>query len=809
MKRLSFIVLSILFTFPVMAQNQKGKSLGDFVHLTKKNQSFTFKTTYGTARVVVYSPGMMKISVWKGQEEQLPSYAVVMQPEKTNISMKENKKDFILTTDSLSLEISKSPLRFTFKTLDGKIINQDDPMGSYWLDGKMFTFKKLFKDEKFIGLGEKTGNLNRRDNDYTNWNTDNPHYEDWSDPLYSTIPFYIGIHNNLPYGIFVDNSTKSNFNFGAGNDRMAYFSVNDHQTDYYFIFHRDVKNIIGSYTALTGRMPMPPIWGLGFQQSRWSYTPDKEVMEVAQTFRDKQIPLDVLYLDIGYMNAYKVFTWNPTAFPHPKKLISSLKNMGIHTAVIVDPGVKVEKGYSVYEEGLKNHYFIQYPDGSNYTGEVWPGWCNFPDFTNPKVRTWWGTQFQGLVDDGVTGFWNDMNEIAVWGKDVPPIIQMDWEGKGVSYLKGKNVFGMQMARSTFQGVKKLLNDHRPLVLTRSGYAGLQRYTAIWTGDNQATDDHMLLGVRLVNSFGLSGVAYAGYDAGGFGGDASPDLYARWVSIASFAPFFRVHSSIDTRRSEPWSYGESTEAVAARFIRLRYHLLPYTYSTFYQAHKTGLPVQRSLSIEYTDDQEIYNPEFDNQYLFGPSFLIIPAKSTEMSIKAYFPEGNWYLFYTDQKITGPKQKLVPSPLNELPVYVKAGAIIPVQKLIENTGENPGDTLEIHVYNGNVDNSFQYYEDDGNTYNYQEGNFYIRNILFNGKKKELILDTPEGTYSTRFHYIRIVFHGFTEKDQKQLKANEGSVPVNTNGKSLFLSRYQQTAQDVFSITLPNNSQKSIITW
>lgn len=792
-----------------MAQKYKGKSLGDFKHLTKQDQTFIFKTSYGTAKVSLFSPDMMKISVWEGNEEKLPSYAVVMSPEKVHYKFKENKDNFIISTDSLTLEISKFPLRFTFKTPQGKIINEDDALGAYWLDGKMFTFKKLFNDEKFIGLGEKTGNLNRRGNDYTNWNTDNPHYEDWSDPLYSTIPFYIGIQNNLPYGIFVDNSTKSNFNFGAGNNRFAYFSVDDHQTEYYFIFHHNVQDIIKSYTELTGRMSMPPIWGLGFQQSRWSYTPDKEVMEVVQTFHDKKIPLDVLYLDIGYMDAYKVFTWNPVAFSHPKELISKLKNWGIHTAVIVDPGVKVEKGYSVYEEGLKYNYFIKYPDGSNYTGEVWPGWCNFPDFTNPKVRTWWGTQFKGLVDDGVTGFWNDMNEIAVWGKEVPPVIQMDWEGKGVSYLKGKNVFGMQMARSTFQGVKNLLNNKRPLVLTRSGYAGLQRYTAIWTGDNQATDDHMLLGIRLVNSFGLSGVAYAGYDAGGFGGNATPDLYARWVSIAAFSPFFRVHSAINTCRSEPWSYGEAAETVATRFIRLRYNLLPYIYSSFYTAHETGLPVQRSLSIEYTADSNIYNPEFDNQYLFGASLLIIPARSTQMALNAYFPEGEWYSFYTDEKITGSEQKLVPSPLNELPVYVKAGAIIPIQKQVENTSENSGDTLEIHIYNGNVNNEFTYYEDDGTTYNYEKGDFYKRKISFNGLKKELTLDDPEGNMKSRYRYLKLVFHGFPQKDQNKFIVNQNKVSVNNDGKKSYLTQYQQAVHDLFSITLPNMSQKLFITW
>ncbi len=808
MKKILIVFIAFFLITPMMAQQQEGKSLGNFVRLSKKDQVFTFKTTDGIARVSLFSPTIFKISLWGKNYRDLPSYAVIAKPEKVKFTFRENKDEFILKTDSLELQITKSPLRFTFKTPDGKVINQDDNLGAYWLKGQLYSFKKLFPDEKFIGLGEKTGNLNRRGSAYTNWNTDNPHYENWSDPLYSTIPFYMGIHNGLNYGIFVDNTTKSVFNFGAGNNRFSYFSVDDGQVDYYFIYRQNIAGIIKDYTHLTGRIKMPPIWALGFQQCRWSYTPDKEVMEIATTFRDKNIPLDVIYLDIGYMNAYKLFTWNPKTFPHPAKLIGNLKKMGIHTVVIIDPGVKVEKGYKVYEEGLKNNYFIKYPDGTNYTAQVWPGWCNFPDFTNPTVRTWWGTEFKALVDKGVSGFWNDMNEIAVWGKNVPPIIQMSWEGKHVSYLTGKNVYGMQMARATYEGTRKLLGNQRPLVLTRAGYAGLQRYTAIWTGDNHATDDHMLLGVRLINSFGLSGVAFSGDDVGGFGGDATPDLYARWMSIGAFCPFYRAHSAINTRRSEPWSYGESTRVIATRFIDLRYHLLPYIYSAFYEASQTGMPVQRSLSIDYTKDTTVYNPKFDNQYLFGPSLLVVPAKSTQDAVKAYLPKGEWYSFYTDQKFDGNTQFFMPSPLNRLPVFVKAGAIIPVQKLIQNTGENPGDTLEIHIYANNGNSHYVYYEDDGTSFNYEKGVFFKREITYEGNNRKIILSAPEGTFPSKFKVLRFVLHGFGNSVKKVFVNGTGETPK-TNSKSLYLANYQNSDGGVLSFTCRNSNQKTVLSW
>lgn len=808
MKKILFVFIAFFLTAPMMAQQQEGKSLGNFEHLQKKGQVFTFKTTNGTAKVTLYSPTIFKISLWKKNYRDLPSYAVIAKPEKVEFTFRENHDDFIIKTDSLELQITKSPLRFTFKTPDGKIINQDGDMGAYWLKDRLYCLKKLFPDEKFIGLGEKTGNLNRRGSAYTNWNTDNPHYEMWSDPLYSTIPFYMGIHDGLNYGIFVDNTSRSVFNFGAGNNRFSYFSVDANQVKYYFIYRKHIAGILKDYSHLTGRIKMPPIWSLGFQQCRWAYSPDKEVMEVASTFRDKHIPLDVIYLDIKYMNAYKVFTWNPKAFPHPATLLGNLKKMGIHTVVIIDPGVKVEKGYKVYDSGLKNNCFIKYPDGTNYSGQVWPGWCNFPDFTNPKVRTWWGRQFKVLVDKGVTGFWNDMNEIATWGKDVPPIIRMDWEGKHVSYLTGKNVYGMQMARATYDGVRKLMGNKRPLVLTRSGYAGLQRYTAIWTGDNHATDDHMLLGIRLINSFGLSGVPFAGDDVGGFQGNASSDLYARWISIGTFCPFFRVHSAINTKRSEPWSYGEATQALAKYYIDLRYHILPYIYSAFYEASQTGMPVQRSLSIEYTKDPDIYNPEFDNQYLFGPSLLVVPAKSTQEAVKAYLPKGEWYSFYTDQKFKGDQKFYTPSPLYRLPVFVKAGAIIPIQKLIQNTGENPGDTLEIHIYAGKGNTHYVYYEDDGTTYNYEKGVYFKREIIYEGDHNKIILDPVVGTFPSKFKVLRFVMHGFGHSVNKVFVNGTKETP-HADTKLLYLAQYQDPDKGVLTFNCPNSAKKIVIHW
>ncbi len=805
-KYLIFIILTF-FMNNVEASGNTDNSIGNFKRLEKFKHTFIFYTTNGIARVEVWSAVVFRITVCKNNFERTNPYSIVSTPVKTKIRFENVESYFLIKTDSLTLHIDKFPLRFTFKTPVGKVINTDDVLGTYWENGKVYAFKKLYADEKFIGLGEKTGHFNRRGSAFTNWNTDNPHYMNWDDPLYSSIPFYIGIHDNLKYGIFLDNTTKTFFNFGAGNTRFTYFSAEDNQLDYYFIYHKNVTDILEEYATLSGKIEMPPLWSLGFQQCRWSYTPYTEVMDIADRFHHHKIPLDVLYLDIDYMDNYKVFTWNPDSFPNPKKLTGYLKKLGMHTMVIIDPGIKVENGYHVFDEGVKNNYFLKYPNGTNYEGEVWPGLCNFPDFTNPDVRTWWGKQFLEMIDKGATGFWNDMNEIAVWGKDVPPIIKMNGEGKEVTYAQMKNVYGMQMARATYEGTKKLMKGKRPLILTRSGFAGFQRYSAIWTGDNHATDEHMLLGIRMVNSLGISGVPFAGYDVGGFNGDATKALYARWISLGTFSPFFRAHSAIGTKRAEPWSFGENTERIAKRFIRLRYNMLPYIYSLFYEASQTGMPVQRSLALIYPDDPRSFYYTYENQYLFGPSFLIAPSESKQKAVKVFLPQGQWYYFYNCKKFEGNTEILVECPLNKPAVFIKESAIIPIQKQMLNTSENSGDTLEIHIYKGNVNNTFIYYEDDGISYKYKKGDWYRRIISFYPSGKKIIFDKPQGNYHTHFKTIRLQLHGFKD-DLSKMKLNGKTILLRQSNHN-YLYRYQVSEKNISSINIPVSYNKVTLTW
>ncbi|MEO1049036.1 MAG: glycoside hydrolase family 31 protein [Bacteroidota bacterium] len=733
-------------------------SLGDLVSHEITKTGIKGSTTFGSFEISVYSANVFRIKVWQGDLTSF-SYAVISEPVEVDFAIEASDNALVLATSAMQLQITKQPVRFSLINKDGHVVNEDDTFGTSWIGEQVTTYKKLQKGERFIGLGEKTGPLDRKGNGYINWNTDNFGYDLEGDPLYSSIPFYIGLHNSLAYGLYFDNTYKSYFNFGASNNRFSSFSADGGSMDYYLIHHDNVADIIKSYTELTGRMELPPLWSLGYQQCRYSYYPDLEIETLANTFRDKNIPADAIVLDIHYMDEYKIFTWHPEHFSNPKKLIDQVKSLGFEIVIMCDPGIKIEDEYSTYTDGVEKDVFLKYPDNTYYTGEVWPGWCHFPDFTNPATRAWWGSKFNDYVELGVEGFWNDMNEISTWGNMMPELVTFNLEGHHGTSRQGRNLYGFQMARSTYEGVKKLMDGKRPFVLTRSGFAGVQRYSAVWTGDNVSDDEHMLLGVRIVNSLGLSGVAFAGYDVGGFVGEASGALFARWISLGALSPFFRGHTMINSRDAEPWSFGEEVEEISRNYIRLRYALMPYIYSLFFDATQTGMPVSRSLAIDYSFDSNIYQPQFENQYLFGPSILVAPVTSDKEITKVYLPEGEWYNFHNDSLHKGGSEVFVECPLDKLPIFIKAGGMIPMQTPGENTATIGSDILEIHLYKGSETNTFEYYEDDGKTYDFATGDYLKRVINYEPTSNQLVLSTVEGNFPSKFKAVSLIFHGFDD--------------------------------------------------
>ena len=728
--------------------------LGSATSTQKQADTLLIKTPEAEARVMVYSPTIVRVCISRNFDSKDQSFAVIQKPERLS-EFKETENIIELKTDAMTVKVQKSPLRFSFYTADGKLLGADDErFGVNWQSDRVINYRKLFADEKFIGLGEKTGDLDRRGCNYVNWNTDAALHDVTDDPLYKTFPFFISLHDGLSYGLFFDNAHKSYFDFGASTDeQMSWFGADGGDMNYYFFCAQGIREILKDYTWLTGRMEMPPLWSLGYQQCRWSYMSAEEVLNIAKKFRQYQIPADVMYCDIDYMDGFKIFTWNKETFPHPKAMIDELRDMGFRLVTIVDPGIKIEEGYKQYDEGIQKDYFAKYPNDELYVGHVWPGRCHFPDFLNDEVKEWWGASFTALTEPGVEGFWNDMNEPAAWGQNIPWMVKF-----GEKFIPEiRNVYGMEMAKGTYNGVRQILGNKRPFVLTRAAYCGTQRYSAVWTGDNAATDEHLLLGARLVNSLGLTGMSMIGVDIGGFMGNPTPELMVRWNSLGVYTPMFRNHAAQGMVMREPWEWGEKNMAIIKKDIELRYQLLPYIYSGFYESTQSGLPLARTLAIDYTCDETVYNKLFQNQFLFGDSILVAPVTSTQTEVEVYLPEGNWYRLSSGEKYKGNQIITADAPLTDLPVFIKAGGIIPMQNITQSTNESGDGILYLHVWNGNQPTEFVYYEDDGLTYDYQQDKYFKRVISFDPEKNAIRFSAVEGEFKSRFEKIKLELHGF----------------------------------------------------
>lgn len=749
--------------------NFRNQSISAITSFEAQKDVLTGKAGEHSFKLTAYNHKIIRVQVSKYDQFEEYPFSVIMKPEEIQAQINNQESEISITTECLNVKISKSPFRLSFYDIDGNLLNEDDhTFGVSWLGEEVTNYKSLAKDEIFLGMGEKSGGLNRRGSSYDNWNSDAFGFDNDTDPLYVSTPFFIGVREGKPYGIFLDNTHKSHFNFGtSNNDRFSYFSAEAGDLNYYFIQGNTVNEVIQEYSRLTGTIQMPPKWSLGFQQCRYSYYPDQEVYNIADTFREKKIPADVIYLDIHYMKEYKAFTFDNERFPNPKALIDKLESQGFKVVVILDPGIATKSGYGTYERGLEKDVFVKYPDGNRYEASVWPGNSHFTDFTSEKSRNWWADELKFYTDLGLEGFWNDMNEPACWGQDIPHLIEFDYEGQQVTHKKARNVYGFQMVRATYEGARKQIGNKRPFTLTRSGFSGVQRYSAVWTGDNVAGDDHMLLGVRLINSLGMTGIPVAGYDVGGFVEESSPALFARWLAVATFAPFFRVHSIVNGRDSEPWTYGEEVEEISRNYINLRYQLMPYLYSLFYRAYQNGTPINKSLAIDYTNDPQIYEGNAQNEFTLGDWLLVCPTTSTQDYAQIYIPEGNWYKFFTDEKVSGSQSYVVETGMEDLPVYAKEGAIIPLQSVVQNTGEKHNGELKLHIYHGEVKTQQAFYEDDGETFDFEKGDFYNRLISFDGIEKNIKLSMKEGQSTSSFKTLKIYLHGF-QSNQFEIKEN-----------------------------------------
>ncbi len=711
----------------------------------------------------------------------------------TKLEVKEEAKQYRLSTAKVQVLISKENMRLTKTDLEGNIINEDE-MGFHWQyyllkGGKIvYNSKKVQEGEVFFGLGDKAAELDLRHKRFENFGRDSYGFQMDEDPLYKNIPFYYGMHHNQGYGIFFDNTFRTLFDFGHERSGVTSFWARGGEMNYYFIYGPELLTVAEQYTRLTGTPDLPPLWSLGYQQSRWSYYPDSKVKEVAEEFRKRKIPCDVLHLDIDYMEGFRCFTFDKERFPNPKKLTADLEKSGFKTVAIIDPGIKVDEDYWVYQEGLEKDYFCKRADGALLNGDVWPGQCAFPDFTNPKVREWWKDLFKVIADAGIRAVWNDMNEPAVFEQGTfPDDVRHDFDGDSCSHRKAHNVYGHLMSKATKEGLEKHLMPNRTFAITRSCYAGAQRWTSVWTGDNIATWEHLWLASVMCQRLSVSGISFAGSDIGGFIDEPDAELYTRWIQLGVFNTFMRTHSASNETDfdQDPWSFGKESEDVIRQFIELRYQLLPYHYTAFWQNSVKGTPMLRPLSFVAQEDYETWYR--NEEFLFGDHLLVSPvAQPAQEEKKVYLPKGTWYYYFTDEKFEGGQEITIPTPMNEMPLFVRAGAVIPQYPIMQYVGEKKIEKMPLHIYFGGKDPVLsELYEDDGDQYGYREGIYNaIRFKVVSEKKKLQIRKRFYSKYETDYDQYRIILHGLDYKIKRVVVDRKKTTikPKKTEGKYVF---------------------------
>jgi alpha-glucosidase len=753
-----------------------------------KDGSYEFVCGNGVClRVQVITPGIIRFRYSpEARFAADQSYAISpdFQAEKVLVTLRDQENEYVLLSEQLQVVVAKADLGVKIYDLDDHVLCED--AGGYsarrtimsgWSDIQLQ--KKCHSKEYFYGLGDKTGGVQLNGKRWENWCTDSYAFGRDTDPLYRAIPVYYSLHQGMAYGIFLDNTFKSYFDFNTEKDGTVRFGAAGGELNYYFIAGPTLQKAVQAYTQLTGAHELPPIWALGYHQCRWSYYPENMVRDIANNFRLHQIPCDAIYLDIDYMDAYKCFTWNEGHFPAPKKLIDDLRAQGFQTVVMIDPGIKEDPSYFVYKEGLEQDMFLKTADGDVAKGPVWPGFCAFPDYSNPRVREWWGDLYTHLYQElGVSGFWNDMNEPAVFHvnhKTLPDHVMHHGDGHPCSHKKAHNVYGLLMSKASWDGFKKLQPLKRPFLLSRASFSGGQRYAAIWTGDNCSDWEHLQLANIQCQRLGVSGFSFCGSDVGGFAGNCDGELFVRWLQLAVFHPLMRVHSmghheSGDAMPAEeaelikpeyhhsdqePWSFGEKWMDLAKKAIELRYCLLPCLYTAMWRLQQDGSPVLRHLVFADENDPRLFDHERD--FLFAEHLLVSPVIQSKVQRQSvYLPKGNWFYFWTGQPASG--EMFVNVMADQIPFFVREGAVLPIYPIRQSTTEKPVDELTLYVYYKNGQETSHLYEDAGENYEYQAGAYSLRVFTTEGDEAGFTLkQTQTGAYKTTYDKVKIYLVGF----------------------------------------------------
>ncbi len=670
--------------------------------------------------------------------ERIPSYGVA--PEYVDSPPQVEEQEFAafyeLRTPRLVLRIRKADAGLVFcdRHTGGVLCADAEGMGHRLQertgDDCVWVLKEMPEKAHFFGLGDKPCALNLRGRRFEMWGADHYKFKTTSDPLYKSIPFFVCLNEGTQYGIFFDNTMRSYFDFGKSRPDRLLFGADGGVMDYYFILGETALDTLSIYTRLTGLPPMPPLWSLGYHQSKWSYYPAADVEKLAATFRSKRIPCDAIHLDIHHMSQYQSLTWDAELFPDPRGMIEGLEEEGFKVVTIVDPGIKINPDNFVWRSGFERNVFCRRHDGALLEGDVWPGACTFPDFTSPSTRDWWSGLFRRQVGEyGVRGIWTDMNEPVIFpDRTFPDDTRHDFDGYSCSHLKAHNVYGQCMARATRMGMARYAPERRPFVLSRAGFAGLQRWAATWTGDNYSDWDNLKMANLMVQRLSTSGVSFCGADTGGFLGRPTPELFCRWMQMAAFHVFFRNHNNGEFGGQEPWCFGSVVEEIVRHAIEERYRLLPYFYTLFHHYATEGTPMIRSLAFMYPENPDTYWRS--SEFFLGDGLYIVPVHHPgEVGRNLYVPPGIWYSLWTDKPIPARgTEAWVPTPIAHIPVYVRGGYVLPRWPVQQYVGEIAKPPCRYELWWApEVEVESSHYEDAGDGLGYRLGDYLLHRFTY----------------------------------------------------------------------------------
>ncbi|MBE9168947.1 glycoside hydrolase family 31 protein [Pleurocapsales cyanobacterium LEGE 06147] len=729
---------------------------GKLVEATATDRGAYFYFEQAELDISFLTPDLVRVNWFPG----LPPipYAIAKQDwDVVETTLTERDNGWAIASEALTIEVGIDG-SLTFSDEAGQIWREELPperQGEQWLHRAC-----LRPQEHIYGLGERASSLNLRaakderqkPKTYQIWNYDPAgSYSPGTDPMYICIPLYLGLHDRGSYLIFYENSFRAEFTFAD----LATAQFEGGSLRYYVTVGQP-PHLIERYTQLTGRPPLPARWALGYHQSRWGYRTEANVREEARAFQTHNLPLSAIHLDIDCQVGHRAFTIDPQRFPELASFTQELAKLGVRFIAINNPGIKYSRHNNLFLEGQILNAFCTYPNGELALAPVWAGRTVFPDFTNPLVRAWWSRQYAYLLDVGVSGFWHDMNEPAVfvyWGDhSLPKVTQHCLEGRGGDHREAHNVYGLLEAEAAYESIRQYRPQQRPFIVSRSGWAGLQRYAWTWTGDTISTWEALRQTVSTVVGLGLSGIPYTGPDIGGFQGNPTAEIYLRWFQMATFLPFYRTHSSTSVEPRTPWSYGEPYLSIMRRFLQLRYQLMPYFYTLAWEATQKGYPPVRPLFWFNWEERSLWDVE--DAFCLGDALLICPIVQEAKPISTTefrstrtisLPAGRWYNFWDDTVIEGGKTTQLEVSLEQIPLLVREGSILPMEKEKQ---------LILHLYPPQSGKSEGYvYSDRGDGYG--ESRLDRFRLLRNGESLELIWER-QGNYDFPYQTVQLNIHG-----------------------------------------------------